>query len=587
MTLGIEMSAPGAGIESGTAIRDAEVVLERRGWSPGSVACAPKMAALEALATLPPPDAVPRVTYESRGNLLIVAGAAPERARRSAESLAQALAVTLLEGAPRPQSAGCALWSGRIADIAGHLGAFTVTIEGLARPGSVPAADAAPARFDLILDFSEPALFAMRQPPQGYFRAPPDGAALEATLAELRDAVGEFEKPRFFAFRESICAHSRSKVTGCTACIDICSTRAIAPDGNHVKVDPHLCMGCGACATVCPSGAMSYQYPRVPDRGAQMKQLLAAYRNAGGTDACIVFHNGHDGRELLAQAAAAGRGLPARALPLEAWHVASIGLDVLLPAIAYGASQVAILSAGSEDAEYRAALREQIAIGEAILAGLGRPGRHFALVEANDAQALARAFDALAPAPPAAAPATFLLSGDKRTSIEFAVEHLAALSPTPVAEIALPQGAPYGEVLVDRVKCTLCMSCVGACPESALMDGVDQPLLKFVERNCVQCGLCEATCPEEAIALAPRLLLGAPAREARIVNEAEPFRCVGCDKPFGTKQMIEAMVGRLGGHSMFTRPEALARLRMCADCRVIDMMSSKDEASVLGLGAES
>jgi ferredoxin len=318
-----------------------------------------------------------------------------------------------------------------------------------------------------------------------------------------------------------------------------------------------------------------------------MKQLLAAYRKAGGTDACIVFHNGQDGRELLAQAAAAGRGLPARALPLEAWHVASLGLDVLLPAIAYGASQVAIVSAGSEDAEYRSALREQIAIGEAILAGLGRPGRHFALVEAGDAESLARAFDALAPAPQAAAPATFLLSGDKRTSIEFAVEHLAALSPTPVAEIALPQGAPYGEVLVDRVKCTLCMSCVGACPESALMDGVDQPLLKFVERNCVQCGLCEATCPEEAIALAPRLLLGAPAREARIVNEAEPFRCVGCDKPFGTKQMIEAMVGRLGGHSMFTRPEALARLRMCADCRVIDMMSSKDEASVLGLGAES
>jgi len=587
MTLGIEASAHGAGIESGRATRDAAAVLERRGWSPESIACAPKMAALEALSTLPPPDAVPGVTYESRGNVLVIAGSAPERARRCAERLARALAVTLLEDAPAGRPGAYSAWSGRIASLAGHLGRFDVTIEGLARPGSVPAAGPAPARFDLILDFSEPALFAMRQPPQGYFRAPPDGAALEATLAELGEAVGEFEKPRYFAFRESLCAHSRSEVTGCTACIDICSTRAIAPDGNHVKVDPHLCMGCGACATVCPSGAMSYQYPRVPDRGAQMKQLLAAYRDAGGTDACIVFHNGHDGREVLARAAATGRGLPARALPLEAWHVASIGLDVLLPAIAYGASQVAILSAGSEDAEYLAALREQLAIGEAILAGLGRPGRHFALVEAHDAQALGQAFDALAPAPPAPAPATFLLSGDKRTSIEFAVEHLAALAPAPVAEIALPPGAPYGEVRVDRAKCTLCMSCVGACPESALMDGVDQPLLKFVERNCVQCGLCEATCPEDAIALAPRLLLGAPARESRKLNEAEPFRCVRCDKPFGTKQMIEAMVGRLGSHSMFTRPEALVRLRMCADCRVIDMMSSKDEASVLGLGAGS
>jgi len=252
MTLGIEMSAPGAGIESGRATRDAGAVLVRRGWSSESTACAPKIAALAALATLPPPEAVPRVTYESRGNLLIVAGTAPERAWRCAESLAPSLAVTLLEGAPSGRPAPCAVWSGRIAGVSGHLGEFSVTLEGLARQGSAPAAGPAPARFDLILDFSEPALFAMRQPPQGYFRAPAIAALLEPMLEELGSAVGEFEKPRYFHYRENICAHSRSQVTGCDACIEICSTQAIAPDRDHVKVDPHLCMGCGACATVCP-----------------------------------------------------------------------------------------------------------------------------------------------------------------------------------------------------------------------------------------------------------------------------------------------------------------------------------------------
>ena len=53
--------------------------------------------------------------------------------------------------------------------------------------------------------------------------------------------------------------------------------------------------------------------------------------------------------------------------------------------------------------------------------------------------------------------------------------------PKPAESIALPQGSAFGEVLVDRAKCTMCMSCVGACPESALMDGVDQPLLKFLD----------------------------------------------------------------------------------------------------------
>src|SRR5207247_9846223 len=94
---------------------------------------------------------------------------------------------------------------------------------------------------------------------------------------QLAQMVGEFEKPRFFAYDERICAHSRSSKIGCNQCIDVCSTAAITPDGDHVKVDPHLCMGCGGCATVCPSGAMTYAYPRVPDFGARLKRLLSVY----------------------------------------------------------------------------------------------------------------------------------------------------------------------------------------------------------------------------------------------------------------------------------------------------------------------
>jgi ferredoxin len=593
MTLGTELSTPaqGAGRAAGFAAPPDRRVLESRGWTSEAIACDPKVAALASLARVAPPDPIGSVSYRSRGNLLVVSGEDEARARECAQALSRSLHVTVLEPSPGRgedhSGDSFAQWSGTVEGVTGYLGEFEVRIAALVRGGGEPAAAVTPARFDLILDFRADPLFAMRQPPQGYFRAPADAAALEATLAELREAVGEFEKPRYFSLRENLCAHSRSQVEGCSACIEVCSTQAIAPAGDHVKVDPHLCMGCGACATVCPSGAMSYQFPRAAERGAQLRQLLAAYREAGGSDACIVFHDGMAGRELLAGSAAAGAGLPARAIPLEAWHVAAVGLDLMLPAIAYGASQVVVLCAGTEDPEYLAALRAQMAIGEAILAGLGRDGRRLALVEARDAASLAAAFAALEPAPPAAEPASFAPSNDKRTSIEFAVEHLAKLAPGPVAEIALPAGSPYGEVRVDRDKCTMCMSCVGACPESALMDGVDRPLLKFVERNCVQCGLCEATCPEDAIALSPRLLLGAPAREARLLNETQPFHCIRCEKPFGTKQMIEAMLGRLASHGMFSKPGALRRLQMCGDCRVVDMMSAKNEVSVLKLGDES
>ena len=583
MTVGIEVSAlaPRAGLATGSEFRDAPLILESRGWSAPSIECAPKLAALASLVNLAPPDPVASVSYHSRGNVLVIAGDARERARRAAEALAATLPVTLLDASPGA-AAKFTPWTGALESLTGYLGEFSATVAGL--NGAVKPV---PAKFDLVLDFSSQPRFEMRQPPQGYHAAPADEGSLKKVIDEIRQSVGEFEKPRYFAYRENICAHSRSQVTGCNACIEICSTQAIVSDGDHVKVDPHLCMGCGACSTVCPSGAMSYQFPRVADRGAQMKQLLSAYRHAGGEDACIVFHNGHDGRELLAAWASSGPGLPARALPLETWHVSAIGLDLLLPAIAFGANQVVVISAGSEDLEYREALRSQMAIAETILAGLGYGGTHFALFEANGADRLEQAFAKLSPAQVPASPATFLLGNDKRTAIEFAIEHLAKLAPAKADVIALSEGSPFGDVVVDKARCTMCLSCVGACPVSALMDGVDKPLLKFLERNCVQCGLCEATCPEDAIRLAPRLLLTPQVREARVLNEAQPFHCVSCAKPFGTRQMVEAMLGRLASHSMFTGEGALRRLQMCADCRVVDMMSNKNEASVLRLGADS
>ena len=136
--------------------------------------------------------------------------------------------------------------------------------------------------------------------------------------------------------------------------------------------------------------------------------------------------------------------------------------------------------------------------------------------------------------------------------------------------------------MVNRETCTLCLACVGACPASALVDGRDQPLLKFIERNCIQCGLCVSTCPEKAVTLEARLLLGTEARVERLLHEAVPFDCVRCGKPFGNKQMIDSMLGKLGTHSMFAGG-GLARLQMCADCRVIDMMESKNEQTIFGI----
>jgi ferredoxin len=211
---------------------------------------------------------------------------------------------------------------------------------------------------------------------------------------------------------------------------------------------------------------------------------------------------------------------------------------------------------------------------DAIAQALGYQGTHARLIHAGDSAALEAAVWALAPALAVRAPATFHWTVDKRATVALAVEHLQAHAPTPQSIVALGEGAPFGSIVVNRDACTMCLACVGACPEGAILDHpqAEAPQLRFIESQCVQCGLCASTCPEDAITLEPRLLLTAEARAPRVLNEAAIFPCIRCGKPLGTEKMVGNMLARLGSHSMFAAPGALERLKMCADCRVIDMM---------------
>jgi hypothetical protein len=51
---------------------------------------------------------------------------------------------------------------------------------------------------------------------------------------------------------------------------------------------------------------------------------------------------------------------------------------------------------------------------------------------------------------------------------------------------------------------------------------------------------------------------------------------VSCGTPFATNKVIERMLDKLSGHWMYKDETARNRLKMCQDCRVIDMM--KDSA---------
>jgi ferredoxin len=236
---------------------------------------------------------------------------------------------------------------------------------------------------------------------------------------------------------------------------------------------------------------------------------------------------------------------------------------------------VAVLATGAEAPQYREAIAAQMRIADTIAQALGYQGEHFRVFDGTDALALETELWSWPAALCVRTSATFAFTADKRTTAAFAIEHLAAHAPVSQRSIRLPRGAPFGAIEVSRDTCTMCLACVGACPVGAILDNKEAPQLRFVESRCVQCGLCESTCPERAIALAPRLNLAPEARQPRVVHEAAIFRCIRCGKPLGTEKMVATMLGKLSGHSMFAEPGALDRLKMCADCRVIDLMGTE------------
>ncbi|MEJ2397781.1 MAG: 4Fe-4S binding protein [Gammaproteobacteria bacterium] len=502
------------------------------------------------------------VEYRSHGSVAIIGGMdALDFAPRIHEK--HKTTVVLVEGAEEPSTAIIPV-GGRKLQIHGYLGNFTLEFGVEGKPNYDTL------KVDLVLDLSPTPLLTMPLPPIGYVHTDTEESNFAQAQAQLDELAGTFEKPRFFAYDAAICAHARSGKTGCSACIDSCPAEAIQSLPEAIEVNPYLCQGGGICTTACPTGAIRYNYPSVADMLKRIRTLLQVYREHQGQQPVILFVAEHDLANI--------KDVASNVLILLLEEMPSVGLDVWLTTLAYGAKRILLFDGGYLSPRSMNALQTQLRTAREILQGLGYPGDAIQLV--NKAE-IAQDFDAVMPDIPLASFGGF---NEKRQLMYMAIDHFYQHAPAPQAVVSLSEGAAFGTLEVNTGSCTLCMSCTSVCPSHAVQAGNTEPALLFDEARCVQCGICSEACPEHVITLKPRLLADPEQRQEHVTLHHEaPLCCIRCGKPFATKSVVDSMLARLGNHWMFQNERARQRLLMCDDCRVADIVQDPEamEASFM------
>lgn len=490
------------------------------------------------------------VEYQSAGHLLIIAEAAAVEAIALRCAPLQLTAVTTDNR--KPDTTVELTWrNAPLESLTGWLGNFKAQIAG------------EPHTFDLVLDLTESPHLPQTVSPLGYFAPGDDQQALVEALQQLPDLVGEFDKPKFFNYKASICAHSRRGIQACNQCVEACPAEAIHSAGDLVSINTSLCQGCGSCVAVCPSGAMTYALPTLDLSLERLRDMLKVYFSLETAAPHLLIHDEQVGQQLVA-VMQSQFGQQVIAFSIE--EVGALSLPFWLAAIAYGVGNITVWDAGSHRDHEWQELQQQIALTNELLNGMGYANAVHWFSGQDRGVLLSQLKQAASVS--ITERAQFAGLDDKRRVSTLALSHLHAVAPTPTEVLALQPNAPFGEVNVDTQGCTLCMSCVSVCPVGALVDGVDKPQLNFIEDLCVQCGMCEMACPENVISLSPRYVFSRDvARQKRVLHEEPIFNCIRCQKPFATQKMIDTITEKLKNHHMF-QGDKLEHLKMCEDCRV-------------------
>ena len=338
------------------------------------------------------------------------------------------------------------------------------------------------------------------------------------------------------------CVAVRNRHASCMRCAQACTSGAISVEDGAVNVDPDLCVGCGTCATVCPTCALEARHPADSELAVRAHEALDACgdtlvvacdslwrRNADTIDAdraVRVTCLGRVEESLLVDAAARGAKRillvhgPCECCPrspgmhtyaevvdnanllLETWgSPARVEVREKLPRcvrLPEGDGRPMQVGPGFDSSR-----REVFSqVGDTVAGMLAPQGGQQADAPGQQSGDSARAGDGVDQAPGAL---KTMLDGtlphflpDRRERL---LDALAELGEP--AEVAI-ETRLWGRVNIDVERCKGCLMCATFCPTGAIskVEGQDgDVVLEHRPADCVKCRCCTDVCPTDALTL--------------------------------------------------------------------------------------
>ena len=304
-----------------------------------------------------------------------------------------------------------------------------------------------------------------------------EGMGEDEIVALLHRASPVYNYAKYISYDPTVCQYADRRSEHCAICAKACHSVAILKDdkdGRKLVFSDIDCSGCGRCVSSCPTAALSY--------GCVTRDGLEAASEL------------YDGKIML---------MGANADFEDAGEVSNLNLEGVLP--------LSFKSAEFLDFLYFARVVQKT--GKPLV--LFNSNLNYFVQKSADfinevyeriygvaAVFRAKHSDELASAVEAAREAAKKLKESGR-DFKFELgrlgqnkldEFAARVSPlveSDLGEIKSAKALGYGTIEIDADKCTLCLSCAGACNTGALYADKSDNSLKYNPSLCTTCGYCE------------------------------------------------------------------------------------------------